>query len=155
MCAYLFLRKNRTCAGLLRTVRLLILKEKVMQQTILFCLSLIFNKNIVKSATLVVILFIWDLIWPDLGNKYLRVYGKFAILCAYLGLCVYSHEHLVPTCVLIQVCAFIRKSKVTEISSSIIPESFRLSFDFILRFDEMFRYLHWNLYLSYNWFLKF
>ena len=39
MCAYLFLRKNRTCAGLLRTVRLLILKKKAMQQIIHFCLS--------------------------------------------------------------------------------------------------------------------
>ena len=39
-------------------------------------------------------------------------YSTFAILCAYLGLCVYSHEYQVPTCVFIQVCAFIRKSKV-------------------------------------------
>ena len=114
MCAYLFLRKNCTCAGLLRTVRLSILKKKAMQQVIHFCLSLICNKNFVKSATLAVILFILDLIWPDLGNKYLRVYKKFAILCAYVGLCVYFHEHLVPTCVLIQDCAFIRKSKVSS-----------------------------------------
>ena len=112
MCAYLYLRKNCTCAGLLRTVRLLILKEKAMQQIIHFCLALICKKDFVKSATLVVFLFILDLIWSDLGNKYLRVYWKFAILCTYLGLCVYSHEHLVPTCVLIQVCSFIRKSKV-------------------------------------------
>ena len=38
--------------------------------------------------------------------------GGFAILCAYLGLCVYSFERLAPAYVLIQVCAFIRKSKV-------------------------------------------
>ena len=108
MCAYLFLRRNCTCAGLLRTVCLLILegKSNVTNNTSLFsfnlqqkfcqichfgCNSIHLRPNLARFRKQIPKC-IWEVYYPVhlFGPVRLFSWAPGSNLCAYSGLCVYS-----------------------------------------------------------------
>ena len=89
MCVYLFSRKNRTCAGLLGTVRLLIKGQKECNIEYSSLKTLFCNATFIKFADLIVILIHLK---PILSR-----FRDFTLVCLVL----------LPSCALIWACAFI------------------------------------------------